>query len=483
MSGEVATFDVLHSAIQNNAITTVRHLVRQGADLRRMNSVGHLPLHTAAKYGRDLILLYLLEKSKMPIDEPTSAGQTALHLALLHGQTGCVRLLVGQGANAGATDAQGLACVHAAAMGDNLECVRTIVRCLNKQQMLQVYMQRDEEVTAVDLAQDSNVKKTLAARIKSESYLTEIIYSILPTSMTHSVFVQSVIGALFLPVFYLCVSSSTAATIAFVVSVPFVLTAFAGDHGNQISAFAAWVTQSFMFNGLYMYFVYIIWTGLFGVKWFLLGATSVFIYMGVLLKIVKGDPGYLPKERDIEVFFDSIDEKTPLSELCTVCWIHKPYRTSHCRTCERCVQAFDHHCPWTYNCVGLRNHRQFIVWLLLTIWMAVMYQIMLFAYMQDATGSLNPLVWYHYGPAMTAVGVVHFLGCCYSGALLNSHLILAFKDQTTNEIKRSKPYKYMQDAEGKFFNPFSRGSHLKNFLAFWRKGHTNTIIRQPAAAK
>lgn len=45
----------------------------------------------------------------------------------------------------------------------------------------------------------------------------------------------------------------------------------------------------------------------------------------------------------------------------------QPMRAKHCQTCKRCVRRFDHHCPWIENCVGERNHRWFIVYLLVQL--------------------------------------------------------------------------------------------------------------------
>ncbi|VDO89545.1 unnamed protein product [Schistosoma curassoni] len=56
----------------------------------------------------------------------------------------------------------------------------------------------------------------------------------------------------------------------------------------------------------------------------------------------------------------------PLQRFCTTCFIRKPLRSKHCSTCDRCVARFDHHCPWIYNCVGMKNHFYFIIYLLST---------------------------------------------------------------------------------------------------------------------
>ena len=50
-------------------------------------------------------------------------------------------------------------------------------------------------------------------------------------------------------------------------------------------------------------------------------------------------------------------------EFCLDCKLVKPERVYHCDICEKCYLRMDHHCNWIGNCVGLHNHKFFLMFL------------------------------------------------------------------------------------------------------------------------
>ena len=45
---------------------------------------------------------------------------------------------------------------------------------------------------------------------------------------------------------------------------------------------------------------------------------------------------------------------------CDFCSSKKFIRSSHCRTCNKCILLRDHHCPYIANCVGFKNMQYFL---------------------------------------------------------------------------------------------------------------------------
>lgn len=49
--------------------------------------------------------------------------------------------------------------------------------------------------------------------------------------------------------------------------------------------------------------------------------------------------------------------------MCPDCEVLRTPRSRHCAICNKCVERFDHHCPWINNCVGIHNHNSFMAFL------------------------------------------------------------------------------------------------------------------------
>lgn len=60
--------------------------------------------------------------------------------------------------------------------------------------------------------------------------------------------------------------------------------------------------------------------------------------------------------------------------ICYTCRIIRPPRTSHCSLCDNCVERFDHHCEWLGTCIGKRNYKYF-VYFVLALNLACIYQL------------------------------------------------------------------------------------------------------------
>ena len=88
---------------------------------------------------------------------------------------------------------------------------------------------------------------------------------------------------------------------------------------------------------------------------------STFICLICLSLSVFLDPGYIQNDN---LDFLHLLEVVECTQLCADCLTVRTSRSKHCSVCNRCIERFDHHCPWINNCVGVNNHRYFYIFVL-----------------------------------------------------------------------------------------------------------------------
>ncbi|XP_018474389.2 probable protein S-acyltransferase 12 isoform X2 [Raphanus sativus] len=106
---------------------------------------------------------------------------------------------------------------------------------------------------------------------------------------------------------------------------------------------------------------------------------SLFHFLLVMLlwsyfTVVFTDPGSVPEHFRRELGGgESLEAGTSTDHgafgslgYCPKCRNVKPPRCHHCSVCQRCVLKMDHHCVWIVNCVGARNYKFFLLFLLYT---------------------------------------------------------------------------------------------------------------------
>ena len=62
----------------------------------------------------------------------------------------------------------------------------------------------------------------------------------------------------------------------------------------------------------------------------------------------------------------ALSEDRNLDYFCFFCRCIWSQSSVHCMTCMKCVEGFDHHCSIINNCIGYKNHGNFLTFLFFT---------------------------------------------------------------------------------------------------------------------
>ncbi|XP_053924529.1 palmitoyltransferase ZDHHC13 [Cuculus canorus] len=110
--------------------------------------------------------------------------------------------------------------------------------------------------------------------------------------------------------------------------------------------------------------------------WFLPNVSNTVLDVIVMFSVVglfyyfyktwRTDPGYIKtseEERKENIVALAEAGCLDFRTFCTSCLVRKPLRSVHCLACDSCVARYDQHSLWIGRCIGIGNHRYYLLFL------------------------------------------------------------------------------------------------------------------------
>ncbi|KAL8554837.1 hypothetical protein ACS0TY_002859 [Phlomoides rotata] len=329
--GEVNATDntgqtAMHWAAVRGSIAAADVLLQNGARVEVADVNGYRPVHVAAQYGQTSFLNYIIAKYHADFDVPDNDGRTPLHWAAYKGFADTIRLLLFRDASQGRQDKEGCTPLHWAALRGNVEACSVLAHAGSKEELV---VKDKAGKTPVELASD-----------KGHRHITLLLSNALGAQSKH--WKHKICSRHDGKVGY----APALFSLIVINMILFVSCVILASNLTKITAIV----------GLWG------WTGI------SLGVGSLIMFR----RCSSEDPGYIKirdNHSDAEDPLLNIDlSSNPIwngnwSQLCPTCKIIRPVRSKHCAVCNRCVEQFDHHCPWISNCVGKVHLLLVSVWL------------------------------------------------------------------------------------------------------------------------
>ncbi|XP_063715930.1 uncharacterized protein LOC134843662 [Symsagittifera roscoffensis] len=425
----------LHMACCRGSIACVEFLLNAGLAIESTDGGGCTPLIVTAKNGHAPLAIYLINKGAN-IRHVDNEGDTVLHWAAYTGQTDLVQLLLRYGLNPAQLDTFDQTPLHNACVKGSINCVREL---LKQDDMTRVLEWRDKNGKTPKMLAEGRKHRELL-RFFAHLENKKLSFSGMNLAFDWNLLMFG--------------SPGNPRTMILFIIINFFLLAY--------PIYLLWILPSTL-NDLFI--VHMIFLLASFVKWFGYAHCSTV------------DPGYIssnPEEYNYQMkqlATPAVNNASELQELlrrlCHTCQLVKPMRSKHCQFCNRCVEHFDHHCPYIGNCVGLRNRHSFTFFVGGFGVSGFLGNVMLVYYLNHVYS-----VWW-----LKVLGLYMFMFWLIGMYIFSALWHGICTNLTLNERANWKRYGYMKAPNGGFMNQFDKGK-LNNILEFFHVKKDSDLMRR-----